>query len=88
MLIAAWILAIATSILAVSGPLVWLSRRRADRDQREREREEEARDRILSSARNEFVPKNWVGGGLVAATLAALMAWSSWTERKASGRRD
>lgn len=91
MLIAAWILAIATTVLAVSGPvalLVWLSGRRACRDRRKWEHEEEARDRILNSARSEFVPKSWVGGGLVAATLAALMAWISWTERKEFGRRD
>jgi hypothetical protein len=91
MLIAAWILAIATSILAVSGSetfLAWLSSRRADRDRRDREREEEARDRILKNARDEFVPKSWVRGALVATVLAGLMAWRSWTERKASGRRD
>jgi hypothetical protein len=90
-LVATWILAIATSILAVSGPvalLVWPSGRRADRDQRERGCEEEARNRILKNARDEFVPKSWVAGVLVAAALAALVAWSSWTERKAPGRRD
>jgi hypothetical protein len=64
MLVATWILAIASAILAISGPVAlfaWLSARRQDRDRRQREHDEEARERILKSARDEFVPKNWLG---------------------------
>jgi hypothetical protein len=82
MLVATWILAVATALLAVSGPialLVWLNARRADR-----EREDESRDRILRSVRDEFVPKTWVGGTVVFAILGCLLAWSSWSDRKGS----
>lgn len=88
MLVATWVLAIATAILAVSGPialLVWLSARRSDRERRQREREDESRDRILRNARDEFVPKNWVGGTVIVTVLASLLAWSSWNERRGSG---
>ena len=84
-LVATWILAIATAILAVSGPVAlvaWLGARRQDRDRRQRERNEEARERILKSARDEFVPKNWLGGGAVLGALALLIAWGTWNDRK------
>ena len=88
---ATWILAVATAILAVSGPvalLVWLNARRADRDRRQREREDESRDRILRSVREEFVPKTWVGGTVVFGILGFLLAWSSWNERKGPGSKN
>lgn len=89
-LVATWVLAIATAILAVSGPvalLVWLSARRADRERRQREREDESKDRILRSVRDEFVPKTWVAGTVVATILTSLLAWSSWSDRKDSKDR-
>ena len=58
MLVATWVLAVATAILALSGPVAlfaWLSARRQDRERRQREHEEEARERILKTARDEFV---------------------------------
>jgi len=57
MLAAAWILAVATAILALSGPVAlfaWLSARRQDGERRQREREREAESRTLQSARLEF----------------------------------
>lgn len=84
-LVATWILAIATAILALSGPVAlfaWLSARRQDRERRQRERDEEARAGILKSARDEFVPKTWVGGGLVLSVIGFLLAWGAWSERK------
>jgi hypothetical protein len=90
MLVATWILAVATALLAVSGPialLVWLNARRADRERRQREREDESRDRILRSVRDEFVPKTWVGGTVVFAILGCLLAWSSWSDRKGSSSK-
>lgn len=83
-LIATWILAIATAILAISGPIAlaaWLGARRQDRDRRERERQGEERDRVLKSARDEFVPKTWVTGGVLLSILGFLFAWSAWTDR-------
>ena len=57
MLVATWILAVATAILALSGPVAlfaWLSARRQDRERQQRQRELEAEGRILQSARQEF----------------------------------
>lgn len=85
MLVATWILAIASAILAISGPVAlfaWLSARSQDRERRQRERDEEARERVLKSARDEFVPKSWLGGGAVLGALALLIAWGSWTDRQ------
>jgi hypothetical protein len=90
MLVATWILAVATAILAVSGPvalLVWLNARRSDRERRQREREDEAKDRILRSVRDEFVPKTWVGGTVAVTILASLLAWSTWSERRNSSTK-
>jgi hypothetical protein len=84
-LVATWILAVASAILAISGPVAlvaWLGARKQDRDRRDRERQDEERDRILKQAREEFVPKNWVAGSVVLGTLAGLIAWSSWSDRK------
>jgi hypothetical protein len=61
-LAATWILAGATSLLALSGPVAlfaWLNARRADRDRRQLEREEQAAERILELARKEFAPRDW-----------------------------
>jgi hypothetical protein len=87
-----WILAIATSILAISGPIAlfaWLSARRQDRERRQQDRErqqqqrdEEARERILKSARDEFVPKGWLGVGAVLGIVVAAIAWSDKNDRK------
>ena len=88
MVVATWILAIATAILAVSGPVAlfaWLSARKQDRNRRQRERDDEARDRILKSARDEFVPKSWLGGGAVLAAIAILIGWGTWSDRKNDG---
>lgn len=85
MLVATWILAIATGILAISGPVAlvaWLGARREDRDRRERERQDEERDRIIKMARDEFVPKTWVAGTVVFGVLAILIGWSDWNERR------
>ena len=85
MLVATWILAVATAVLALSGPVAlfaWLSARRQDRDRRQREHEEEARERILKTARDEFVPKSWVSGGAVLGGIAAILALVNWLDGK------
>jgi hypothetical protein len=105
MLIATWILAIATAVLALSGPVAlfaWLTARRQDKERRQREREQEARDGVLRDAAERFmtkadasekfvaradadkafVPKDWVGAGVFLGLIGAVIAWSTWTERK------
>jgi hypothetical protein len=60
MLIATWILAVSTGILAIGGPiafLTWWRDRAADRERRQREREQEARDRVLRDASDRFMTK-------------------------------
>ena len=57
MLVAAWVLAIATAVLALSVPVAWftwLSVRRQDRERQQRARDQEAEDRIMQRARQEF----------------------------------
>lgn len=57
MLVATWIIAVTTAILALSVPVAWftwLSVRRQDRERQQREREREMESRILGSARLEF----------------------------------
>lgn len=57
MLVATWVLAIATAVLALSGPVAlfaWLSARKQDQERRRREQEQERENRILQSARLEF----------------------------------
>jgi type II secretory pathway pseudopilin PulG len=96
MLVALWITAIATAILAISGPValaVWITSRRADRERRQRERDEQAAERILRNARDELksatdelVPKSWLAGITIVAVIGTLIGWSSWTERKEAAR--
>jgi hypothetical protein len=90
MLVATWVLAVATAILALSGPVAlfaWLSARRQDRERRQREHEEEARERILKTARDEFVPKGWVSGGAFLGVIAAILALLSWLDGKKEPKR-
>lgn len=65
MLTAAWVLAGATSLLAltsIAAVLTWRdSRRRAAQDQ-ERVRADEQQQRILDAARKEFAAKDEIGG--------------------------
>jgi hypothetical protein len=86
MLTAAWVLAGATSLLALTSivaVLTWRdSRRRAAQDQ-ERARAEDQQQRILDAARKEFAAKEDVGGlksnligiGVLGALVAALAVW-------------
>jgi len=88
-IVALWITAIATSILALSGPvalLAWLSTRRTDRERRQREREDQAEDRIIRKARDEFLSKSTAGGVAALAVITAVIAGLSWAERKNTGR--
>jgi hypothetical protein len=83
MLIATWILAVATAVLALSGPVAlfaWLSARRQDRDRRQREREDEARQHTLrdaaESASKQYATKDALA--LSALVLAVFTAWVKW----------
>jgi hypothetical protein len=94
MLTAAWVLAGATCLLALTSivaVLTWRdSRRRALQDQ-ERARADDQQERILDAARKEFAAKDDVGGlksnligiGVVGAAIAGLMVWD-----KLSGGKD
>lgn len=84
MLVATWILAIATAILALSGPVAlfaWLSARRQDRDRRQREREQEAEGRILQSARQEFATMEGIRKEFVSkdGARSAAGGWAAFT---------
>lgn len=79
MLVATWILAIATAVLALSGPVAlfaWLAARRQDRERRQREHEEASREAVLKNARDEFVPKTWVALGAVIGVISVGL-WAS-----------
>ena len=85
MLVATWVLAVATAILALSGPvalLAWLGARRSDRERRQREHEGHEADRILQTARGEFLSKSTAGGWVALGALAGVLAWATWSERK------
>jgi hypothetical protein len=83
MIVPTWILAVATSILALSGPVAlfaWLGARRSDRERRQREERDQSGERILERARGEFAPKSWATGTAfwgVAAVIVALLAWAT-----------
>jgi hypothetical protein len=90
MLIAAWILAVATAVLAISGPValaVWIGARRADAERRQREHEADAADRILQRVKGEYVPKGWVGFGVFVAGIGTLFAIASWSEKRDAERK-
>ena len=84
MLVATWVLALATSILALSGPVAlfaWLSARRSDRARREQEQGAQMEERILKRAKDEFAPRSWAtdaaGWGVAALALIALIGWGN-----------
>ncbi len=91
---ATWVLAGATSLLALTSivaVLTWRdSRRRAAQDQ-ERARADDQQERILDAARKEFAAKDDVGGlksnligiGVLGTAIAALAIWE-----KLSGDKD
>jgi hypothetical protein len=89
MLIATWILAIATAVLALSGPVAlfaWLSARRQDRERRQREHDEEARARLLDEISGKYVSRDaassvGVLGGLL--TVLGILAWLDSRKPKA-----
>ena len=69
MLIATWILAVSTAVLAVSGPialLTWWKSQAEDRERRRREREQENRDQVLRDAADRFLSKADAGEKFVA----------------------
>jgi hypothetical protein len=83
-LVATWVLAVATSILALSGPVAlfaWLSARRSDRVRREQEQDAQMEERILKRAKDEFAPRSWAtdaaGWGVAALALVALIGWGN-----------
>lgn len=84
MIAATWVLAVATSILAVSGPIAlfaWISARRADREQRKRDQQVRMEDRIIKRAKEEFAPRSWgtdlAGWGVLGLAVVALIGWAN-----------
>jgi hypothetical protein len=85
MLIATWILAISTAVLAIGGPITymsWRNERKQERRRHELEQEQEARDQILKSARDEFVPKSWVSGVAAIGAIIGVLGALSWFDGK------
>jgi hypothetical protein len=85
MLIATWIIAIGTAILAVSGPvalLAWLSARKQDRERRQRERDEEARERLLQEVKNKYVSRESVAAVSVLGGIVGVIGVLSWLDGK------
>ena len=78
MLVATWVLAIATAILALSGPIALTEWRNA----RKRDRESEMEKRIMQSAKDTFVSKGAAAGIMVIAGVLCLFAWSAWEDRR------
>lgn len=75
-------LAVATSILAISGPVAlfaWLSARRNDRAQQKRELDAQTEERIIKRAKEEFAPRSWAtdaaGFAVIGLALIALVGW-------------
>jgi hypothetical protein len=94
MLTATWVLAGATSLLALTSivaVLTWRDSRRRAVQEQERTRADDQRERILDAARKEFAAKDDVGGlksnligiGVIGGVIAALVAWD-----KMSGGKD
>jgi hypothetical protein len=94
MLTATWVLAGATSLLALTSivaVLTWRDSRRRAVEEQERTRADAQRERILDAARKEFAAKDDVGGlksnligiGVIGGVIAALVAWD-----KMSGGKD
>lgn len=78
MLTATWVLAIATALLALSsfvGIITW-------REGRRREREDQQVNKILESARKEFVSTEAMGKVFGIAILAGLIGLVVWSEKK------
>jgi hypothetical protein len=83
-LAATWVLAVATAILALSGPVAlfaWLSARRSDRVQRKQGQDAQMEERILKRAKDEFAPRSWAtdtaGWGVLALVAVALIGWGN-----------
>jgi hypothetical protein len=85
MLVATWILAVATALLALSGPVAlfaWLGARQQDRERRQREREDEIKNQVLRTAREEFTSKNTLQGTVALGAIAVVIGWGIWNDRK------
>jgi hypothetical protein len=83
--VATWVLAVATSLLALSGPvavIVWMNARKQDRERRQREHETETEERLLAKVRSEYVSKSSTAGAAVLGVLAAVAAIAMWSDRK------
>jgi hypothetical protein len=96
MLIATWILAgatvvaaLATLVLAVSGPVAlfaWLSSRREDQERRQREHDEEARNRLMGDISAKYVSRETVGGAValgIIGTVVGVLMWLDGRKPKA-----
>lgn len=85
MLIATWVLASATMVLALSVPVAWftwLAGRRRDREQAARERETEARANLIKEVSEKFVSKDTVTGVAVLAFITGIIGVGSWFESR------
>jgi len=88
MLVATWVLAIATAILALSGPVAlfqWRSNQKLGRERHQQEREDALKNSILKgaeeSAKDKYVPQSLAIGIVGIAGLLGLLVWSDRIER-------
>jgi flagellar basal body-associated protein FliL len=85
MLIATWILAIATAILALSGPVAlfaWLSARKQDKERRQRERDDEAREQMLKQVKEKFVSRDTANSVAAVSVIAAVLGMLAWFDSR------
>jgi hypothetical protein len=83
MLVATWVLAIATAILALSVPVAWftwLSGRRRDREQQQRELEAETRAGIIKEASEKFVSRETASSVTAVAVIVAAVSGLIWLD--------
>ena len=83
MLVATWVLAVATAVLALSVPVAWFTwaaSRRRDREQQQREREDRARADLIKEVSEKFVSKDTVNGVTAVAVIGAVVGGLVWLD--------
>lgn len=85
MLLAAWVLAIATSIIAMAGLVAiptWLYSRRDDRERRRKEQADSLRSGMLQEVKDHYVPRDWLTPVGIAVAFVLLLAYGTWQQAR------
>lgn len=83
MLIAAWILAVSTAVLAVGGPvayLQWRADRRRERERLQLEAAQRERDGFLKDASDRFVSKDSVKSTTTVGVIGLVIGFLLWLD--------